>query len=174
MRREADLGNETTPPCRSRAAAARKSGPDSASDDARLAGATITQYDPGYETVPPSRRIRQASMTRYLRPLALALALSAGAVGCKSENLAGNPSSTLGTRTYANMLPYITKSLTPALAEEQFGFPDAKQVSGTIVYVYNVEDQKKVSLGFPGPGQTISFATLTLPGGTQTPIPIAE
>jgi hypothetical protein len=113
-------------------------------------------------------------MTRYLRPLALALALSTGALGCKSEDMAGNPSSTLGTRTYANMLPYITKSLTPTLAEEQFGFPDAKQIAGTIVYVYNVEEQKKVSLGFPGPGQTISFATLTLPGATPMPIPIAD
>jgi hypothetical protein len=150
-----------------------RSRPDAAAKGARLAGATIIGYDPGYESAPPIRRIRQASMTRYLRPLALALALSTGALGCKSEAM-GNPSSTLGTRTYANMLPYITKSLTPALAEEQFGFPDAKQSTGTIVYIYNVEEQKKVSLGFPGPGQTISFATLTLPGGTQTPIPIAD
>jgi hypothetical protein len=113
-------------------------------------------------------------MKYLLRPLALAVALSAAAVGCKSDSLAGNPSSTAGTRTYANMLPHITKSLTPAIAEEQFGFPDAKQTSGTIVLIYNVEDQKKVSLGFPGPTQTISFATLTLPGGTQTPIPIGD
>jgi hypothetical protein len=109
-----------------------------------------------------------------LRPLALVVALSAAAVGCRSDSMSGTQSSALGTRTYANMLPYITKSLTPTLAEERFGFPDAKQTTGTIVLIYNVEEQKKVSLGFPGPGQTISFATLTAPGGSQTPIPIGD
>jgi hypothetical protein len=113
-------------------------------------------------------------MKCHLRPLTLVVALSAAAVGCRSDSMSGTQSSVLGTRTYAIMLPYITKSLTPALAEEQFGFPDAKQTSGTIVLIYNVEDKKKVSLGFPGPAETISFATLTLPGGTQTPIPIGD
>jgi hypothetical protein len=81
-------------------------------------------------------------MKCHLRPLVLVVALSAAAVGCRSDSMVGNQSSTLGTRTYANMLPYITKSLTPALAEERFGFPDAKQTNGTIVYIYNVEDKK--------------------------------
>ena len=63
---------------------------------------------------------------------------------------------------------------TPSTQFGCIGAPDAKQTIGTIVYIYNVEDQKKVSLGFAGVGQTISFATLTLPGGTQTPIPIAD
>ena len=113
-------------------------------------------------------------MTRHLRPLALAFALAVTATGCKSSDVMGRPSNTAEARTYANMLPYIRKSLTTAIAEERFGAPDAKQTIGTIVYIYNVEDQKKVSLGFAGVGQTISFATLTLPGGTQTPIPIAD
>ena len=107
--------------------------------------------------------------------LALCLALSTVFTACKgTENVAGTPIGGTESRTLASMTPLITKSLTAIGAETAFGLPDQRTLTPPIILVYNVEDGKKVSLGFPGPGQTISFATLTAPGGSQTPIPIGD
>jgi hypothetical protein len=72
------------------------------------------------------------------------------------------------------MLPLIKKSLTPLLTEQTFGVPDARSGTGPISYVYNVEDQKKVNLIFPGPTATISFASLQDRNGVSTPITIGD
>ena len=72
------------------------------------------------------------------------------------------------------MLPLIRKSLTPLLTEQTFGAPDARTGTGPINFVYNVEDQKKVNLTFPGPTDTISFASVQDRNGVSTPITIAD
>jgi hypothetical protein len=112
-------------------------------------------------------------MKRLFRPFTLALALAAAMPACGGAKASGTPTETLDGRTLAGMLPYITKSLTPLLAEQRFGVPDARQNTGTVVMVYNVEEGKTVSLGFPALDQTITFARLTAPGGTITDLPIA-
>ena len=111
---------------------------------------------------------------RVFRPVMLALALAVSVAGCGGAKVSGTPTETLDGRTLASMLPYITKSLTPLLAEQRFGVPDARQNTGTVVMVYNVEEGKTVSLGFPAIDQPITFARLTAPGGTVTDLPIAN
>jgi hypothetical protein len=108
--------------------------------------------------------------------IAIGLCLSLVAAGCATER--DIPSQPAGgetaTRTLASMLPSITTSLTPLLAEQIFGLPDLRSGSGPINYVYFVEDQKKVNLTFPGPTATISFASLQDRNGVSTPITIGN
>jgi hypothetical protein len=105
-------------------------------------------------------------MLRIIRSIAFFAALSLVVASCNgSQGVTGNPSNVTEFRTLASMLPYITKSLTPALTEERFGLPNQAQGSGVIIFVYNVEDGKKVSLGFPGYAP-ISFAKLQDRNGT--------
>ena len=78
------------------------------------------------------------------------------------------------TRTLASMLPLIRKSLTPVLAEQNFGPPDGKTGTGPINYVYAIEDQKKVNLTFPSATETISFASVQDRNGVSTPITIVD
>ena len=108
--------------------------------------------------------------------IALGLCLSLAAAGCTTEQ--DIPSQVLGggseVRTVASMLPLIKKSLTPLLAEQTFGPPNARSGTGPINYVYNVEDEKKVNLTFPGPTDFISFASLQDRNGVTTPIAILD
>jgi hypothetical protein len=78
------------------------------------------------------------------------------------------------TRTLASMLPLIRKSLTPVLAEQTFGPPDAKSGTGPVNYVYAIEDQKKVNLTFPSLTGAITFASVLDRNGVSTPITIAD
>jgi hypothetical protein len=108
--------------------------------------------------------------------IALCLCLALAAVGCTTER--DIPSQVLGggteVRTLASMLPFIKKSLTPLLAEQTFGLPNARSGTGPINYVYSVEDEKKVNLTFPGPTDFISFASLQDRNGVTTPITIRD
>ena len=108
--------------------------------------------------------------------IALCLCLTLAAGGCTTER--DVPSQGLGggteVRTLASMLPVIKKSLTPLLAEQTFGPPDARSGTGPINYVYGVEDQKRVNLTFPGPTDFISFASLQDRNGVATPSTIAD
>jgi len=113
-------------------------------------------------------------MIRHIRPIAFVLAIAAAAPGCREAGITGNPSNNLDSRTLASMLPFITKSLTPLIAEQRFGVPDARQTTGTVVLIYDVEDRKQVSLGFPALDGTILYAKLTSPGGTVTSLPIGD
>ena len=107
---------------------------------------------------------------------ALCLCLTLMAVGCTTER--DIPSQVLGggteVRTLASMLPFISKSLTPLLAEQTFGPPNARSATGPTNYVYIVEDEKKVNLTFPGPTDFISFASLQDRNGVTTPITIRD
>ncbi|MFL5617264.1 MAG: hypothetical protein ACJ79A_02585 [Gemmatimonadaceae bacterium] len=108
--------------------------------------------------------------------IAFGLCLALAATGCTTNRDIPSqpPGGETAVRTLASMLPAITKSLTPLLAEQTFGPADAKSGSGPINYVYNVEDQKKVNLTFPGPTATISFASLQDRNGVTTPITIGN
>lgn len=107
--------------------------------------------------------------------LALCLALSTVFTACKgTENVAGTPIGGTESRTLASMTPLITKSLTAIGAETAFGLPDQRTLTPPIILVYNVEDGKKVSLGFPDLTNTILFAQLTDKNGGVTTLPILD
>ena len=104
---------------------------------------------------------------------ALVIAFPFLLVSCKgTENIQGTPSSTLENRTVANMQPYITKSLTPQLALDRWGSPNSRSTAGEVVFVYNVEGSKKVSLGFPSLTGEILFARVSDLSGASTDLPI--
>jgi hypothetical protein len=102
--------------------------------------------------------------------------LTLAATGCKgSDAVVGAPTEGYSqTRTLAEMLPSIKKSLTPPLTETTFGQPDAKSGSGLIIYTYLVDGGKKVNLFFPGPTALISNANLQETNGSTTPIPLLD
>jgi hypothetical protein len=104
---------------------------------------------------------------------ALVLAFPLFLVDCKgTEHIVGRPSGTTEFRTIASMLPYITSSLTARKAQEQFGNPNSKSTAGEIVLVYDVEDSKKVSLGFPSLEGQINFARVSDKTGASQDLPI--
>ena len=108
--------------------------------------------------------------------IALCLCLSITAAACTTDpdipSQAGGGQT--ATRTLASMLPLIRKSLTPVLAEQNFGPPDARSGTGPINYVYAIEDQKKVNLTFPDATGTITFASVQDRNGVSTPLTIAD
>lgn len=108
------------------------------------------------------------------RALLLFLALALGVGGCKGKEVTGNPTSQTEFRTLASMLPFLTKSLTAAKAEEKFGLPNQLTNSGVLVYIYDVEDDKKVSLVFPLDGGVISFARLQDRNGVSQLLPLLD
>lgn len=110
------------------------------------------------------------------RRIALVLGLAiAPLIACKgTENVVGNPAGGPETRTLASMLPFITKTLTAPQAELTFGRPDNAASSGSILFIYNVENGQKVNLGFPNPTDPISFASLQDKNGGTTPIQIKD
>jgi len=104
---------------------------------------------------------------------AFCLSLFLAVPGCNgTDPVQGNPITGVEGRTLASMRPYITKSLTAPQAELTFGKPDAAASSGSILFIYNVEDGQKVNLGFPNPTDPISFANLQDKNGGTTPITI--
>src|SRR5215210_178545 len=112
-----------------------------------------------------------------IRRLTYLLVLSLALVpGCKgSDQVMGAPTSGVSeTRTLAEMLPSIKKSLTPLLAEQAFGQPDQRTGSGLVILVYNVESDRKVNLSFPGPTALITNAFVQEKNGGTTPIPLLD
>jgi hypothetical protein len=111
-----------------------------------------------------------------IRRFAIALILSLGMVGsgCKgTENVVGTPMGGGEGRTLSSMRPFITKSLTAPQAELTFGRPDAGESSSQVVlFIYNVEDGRKVNLSFPNPTDPISLAWVQEKNGGTTPIPL--
>jgi hypothetical protein len=107
----------------------------------------------------------------YLLGISLVLA-----VGCKGgDRVVGAPTSGVAeTRTLAEMLPNIKKSLTPPLTEQTFGRPDQTAGSGLVILIYNVENDRKVNLAFPGPTALITNAFVQEKNGGTTPIPILD
>ena len=105
----------------------------------------------------------------------LGLSLALVATGCKgTENVTGTPIGGSEGRTLASMLPDIRKSLTPQLAEEKFGLANTALLSGQVIFVYNVEDGKKVNLAFPDLNSLISYASWSDKNGVTTNIPLLD
>jgi len=107
---------------------------------------------------------------------ALILSLALLAPACKgTENVTGNPFGGQEGRTLASMLPFITKSLTAPAAELTFGRPDMGSGSTQgVIFIYNVEDGRKVNLAFPNQTDPISYASLQEKNGGTTPIPLKD
>ena len=109
----------------------------------------------------------------WSRRQVLGAAAVIGLAGCKgTEHIVGTPTNATEFRTLASMQPYITKALTVQKAQEQFGNPNAKTTAGEIVLVYNVEDSKKVNLGFPSLEGPILFARLSDKTGASSDLTI--
>ena len=102
-------------------------------------------------------------MTSRLRTLALALPLVLGA--CSSNT--ADPIAAAPARTVASMLPRLSKSLTPSTTETTFGKPDETTGSGLIIYVYRVEEGKRVVLSFPGFEKIVGARLQDASGATQ-------
>jgi len=109
------------------------------------------------------------SITRHAFLLAFPLLLA----GCKgTERIQGTPSNLTEILTLDSMRPYITASLTPRKAKEQFGTPNSQTTVGEIVLVYNVENSQKVTLGFPTLEGQIIYASLSDKTGVSTSLQI--
>ena len=107
---------------------------------------------------------------------ALILSLALLAPACKgTENVVGTPIGGQVGRTYESMRPFIKKSLTAPQAELTFGRPDTGSGSTQgVLFIYNVEDGKKVNLVFPNQTDPISYASLQEKNGGTTPIPLLD
>jgi len=104
---------------------------------------------------------------------ALVIAFPMLLVGCKgTEHIEGTPTNQTEFRTLAGMQPYITRSLTAQRAVDTFGNPNSRSTSGEVVLIYNVEDSRKVSLGFPSLEGQILFARLSDKSGASTDLQI--
>ena len=108
--------------------------------------------------------------------IALCFSLALFAPACKgTENVSGTPLGGQEGRTLAGMLPFITKSLTAPAAELTFGRPDAGSGSTQgVLFIYNVEDGKKVNLSFPNQTDPISLAWVGEKNGGTTPITLKD
>ena len=104
-------------------------------------------------------------MTRMLT-LALALSLSAVAIGCGDTPVQpGQP------RALATFTPSLNTALTPSSARAIFGAPDEQQGSGLIIYVYRLADGRRLFLGFPGEAPIV-YAKIVGQDGTVTDLPL--
>ena len=113
-------------------------------------------------------------MLRIVRSIAFFAALSLSVASCKGgQSVTGTPSNLNEFRTLDSMLPYLYKSLTPTSAEQRFGLPNAREGSAMIIMIYNVEDGKKVSLGFPGEAP-ITFARVADRNGVTKDLPLLD
>ena len=113
-----------------------------------------------------------------IRRLGIAFCLSLALLGpgCKgTENVLGTPMGGQEGRTLASMLPYITKSLTAPAAELTFGRPDeGVPSSAQVIFIYVVENGRKVNLSFPNPTDPITLAWIQEKNGGFTPITIKD
>jgi hypothetical protein len=69
-------------------------------------------------------------------------------------------------RNLADFERKLEKSLTPKIAEERFGRPDRIAGSGLIIYVYLLDDDREIWMGFPG-NAPIIYAKLKAKDGSM-------
>ena len=106
---------------------------------------------------------------------ALILSLALFATGCKgTENVVGTPIGGQEGRTLESMLPYITKSLTAPMAELTFGRPDTGEGGAQVLFIYYIQDGRRVNLRFPNQTDPISQAWVQEKNGGTTPIPLKD
>ncbi len=78
-----------------------------------------------------------------------------------------------GRRTLDEMIPRLTNDLTPDMAERFFGPPDEVTGSGLVIYVYRLDDGRKVWLGVPGNAPAL-YARLQALDGTTADLPLRD
>ena len=105
-------------------------------------------------------------MLPRLRSTALALTLLVAACS-NGAPIPVDPVVVTGQRTVASMLPKLSRSLTPAIAETTFGKPDETTGSGLLIYVYHAEAGKRVFLSFPGFAPIMSARVQESTGASQ-------
>ena len=105
--------------------------------------------------------------------IAFSLAFLLAGAGCKgTEQVMGTPKTGQGERTLASMQPFITKSLTAPVAELTFGRPDGGEGGAQVLFIYNIEEGRKVNLRFPNQTDPISSAWVQEKNGGVTPLQI--
>ena len=101
------------------------------------------------------------------------LSLALVAPACKgTENVVGTPIGGGEGRTYESMRPFINKSLTAPQAELTFGRPDDGIGGAQVIFIYFVENGRKVNLSFPNSTDPITLAWIQEKNGGTTPIPL--
>ena len=100
--------------------------------------------------------------------LAITLALTPAALPFASAcNSSSKATTATPGRTLASFEPFLTRTLTPAAARQQFGAPDEETGSGLRIYKYRLDDGRTLWLGFPG-DRPITYAKLETRDGTIT------
>jgi hypothetical protein len=115
------------------------------------------------------RRPSPPPLTRVRRVLAVALlAGSLGAVGggCRIVSTKGTEQ-----RPLSDFEPHLTSDLTPARARALFGTPSEEAGSGLLIYVYELEDDRELWLGFPGEAPIV-YATVRSRDGSARDLAI--
>ena len=97
---------------------------------------------------------------RILSPAIIVLCLAL--VACE-----GQPTAPVGGRTVEAFDPYLTRQLTPSEARRRFGPPDEETGSGLRIYVYRLDDNRELWLGFPGDAP-ITYAKVKAADGSVT------
>jgi hypothetical protein len=67
----------------------------------------------------------------------------------------------------------LNKDLTPEKAEQTLGPPDEVTGSGLLIYIYHLNDGRKVWLGFPG-YEPIIYARVQDQAGNTTDLPLQD
>lgn len=97
---------------------------------------------------------------RTLRFLLVAICIALGA--CEQP-----PTSPVRARSIDAFEPHLTTRLTPADARRLFGTPDEETGSGLRIYIYGLEGNRELWLGFPGDAP-IMYAKLKTADGSVT------
>ena len=74
-------------------------------------------------------------------------------------------------RNLQDFQPHLTVRLTPALARAQFGPPDEETGSGLRIYIYRLDDGRRLWLGFPGDAP-ILYAKVEARDGAISDLPL--
>ena len=104
-----------------------------------------------------------------MRPILLALCL--GAAVASSSACTRAPTSSRSERSLSAFQPYLTHTLTPAVARSQFGSPDEVTGSGLLIYKYRLGGGPTLWLGFPGEAPII-YARLESNDGSFSDLPL--
>lgn len=102
-----------------------------------------------------------------MRRTMLVLCLVLGAA--TSEACTRPTTSAPNERTLAAFQPFLTRSLTSAIARDRFGAPDEITGSGLRIFKYRLDAGRTLWLGFPGDAP-ISYARLEASDGSFTDV----
>jgi len=103
-------------------------------------------------------------MRRILFALCLGVAVASG------EACTRAPTSSRNERSLSTFQPFLTRTLTPAIARSQFGSPDEVVGSGLLIYKYRLGGPT-LWLGFPGEAPIV-YARLESKDGTFSDLPL--